>query len=196
MGHTLCCAAADSTQSGTHTVLNNRMFRSFFRSLQLLSCSTHSPVHHRVHSSTSLVHAMSHINQSTLFNPTPLRSILIVSSHLHLGFQGCLFPHLFSNQILVYISCACYKSRLSHPQLHQPNNISVHTTHPAVFSIPLLRTRQADISTTTPALPIPVHLNCITFALAAALRDTFQNTLRISIAICRSELRLPRATDV
>ena len=161
------------------------MLRSFFRSQQLLSCSTHSPVHHRVHCSTPLVHAMSHINQSTLFNPIPLRSILIISSHLTPRVSRLSLSSPFSNQILEYINCACYMSRLSHPQLHHPNSMSVHTTHPAVFSIPLsLLSPQTKASAqfnnhTLSAHPCPPKLHY--FCTDWCTEDTFQNTVRISV---------------
>jgi hypothetical protein len=139
------------------------MFRSFFRSQQLLGCSTHSPIHHRVHSSTPLVHAMSHINQSTLFNPTPIRSILIVSSHLHLGFQSCLSPQLFPTKSLymspVRATCPLYLI-LSWITLTVFQSTPHHSSPP-------------PNSTPTPSPPIPVHLNCITVALPAALRTRF-----------------------
>lgn len=101
-------------------------------------------------------------------------------------------------------------SRLSHPQFHHPNSISVNTTrykapHPAVFSIPLSllspQNKASGHSTTISSLPTPVHLNCISFASPSCTNDgqfgqAFQNKMRISIAIYRLGLRVPGATDV
>jgi hypothetical protein len=81
------------------------MFESFLRSRQLCSYSRTSSilwnpkVHYRVHKSPLPDPILSQINPSHT-NPSYPRSVLILSTHLHLGLRSGLFPSGFPVNIL------------------------------------------------------------------------------------------------
>jgi hypothetical protein len=64
--------------------------------------------------------------QSIPYHPISLRSVLLFSSHLHLGLPSCVFPWGFYNQNIVRIfqlSHPCYMHRPCHPPwFYQSNN--------------------------------------------------------------------------
>ena len=160
----------------------------------MLSCSTHFPVHHRVHSSTPLVHAMSHINQSTLFNPIPLRSILIVSSHLHLGFQGCLFPHLFPTKSLYISSCVLHVPSISSSVASPKQYFSPHHSACSVLYSPVTPQNKAlcpSLSTQTALLlhclvhsePVSEHNSHLYSHLSVGITSPWGNRLLVQFIV-------------
>jgi hypothetical protein len=64
-------------------------------------------VHHRVHKSSPLIPILSRMTQSIQSQFTSLRSILILSSHLHLGLLSSLFHSCFAIQIYMHSSQPC-----------------------------------------------------------------------------------------
>jgi hypothetical protein len=60
-------------------------------------------VHHRVHKCPPAVPIRSQIDQSTPSHPIPLRSILILSTHLRLGLPSSLLSSGFPTNNILYI---------------------------------------------------------------------------------------------
>jgi hypothetical protein len=80
-------------------------------------------VHYRVHNSPPLVPILSQLHP--VHNLPPYLSILIISSHLHLGLPSGLLPCFSTKKsVCIYISCACYMPRKSYPPWldHHKNN--------------------------------------------------------------------------
>jgi hypothetical protein len=76
-------------------------------------------VHYRVHKSPPLDHIMKQMHPVHIFLPPSLRSIITLSSHLHLGLPSGLIPSSFPNKFFKhfsYIIHACYMTCT--PQWH------------------------------------------------------------------------------
>ena len=72
----------------------------FSASQEILHILWNPKVHYRTHKSPPTVPVISQLDPSIYLHPTSWRSILILSSHLHLSLPSGLFPSGFPTKIL------------------------------------------------------------------------------------------------
>jgi hypothetical protein len=90
---------------GTHSLMELSPFweaTNYAATQELPSILWNAKVHYRVHKSPPLVPILNQINpiHTIPSHPISLRSILIMSTHLHLGLPSGLFPSGFPTNIL------------------------------------------------------------------------------------------------
>jgi hypothetical protein len=66
---------------------------------QLRNASSYLKIHHRLHKTPPLLPVLSQMNPFRTFPPYVPRTVLILSSHLHLVLPWGLFPSVFSTKI-------------------------------------------------------------------------------------------------
>jgi hypothetical protein len=133
---------------------------NFSASREIYRLSWTPKVYYRVHKSPPLDPIL--IQMHPVHNPPPPRSILILSSLLHLGLPSGLFPSDFSPKILYEFLTCPIRATCPRPSqsswLHDPNNIwwsvRYEAPHYTVFSIWLIfqTTQYSYYCTSVPTL--------------------------------------------
>jgi hypothetical protein len=124
-------------------------------------------VHYHVHNNSPPVLTLSHMIHPTIANPTALRSILILFSHVHLAVSSTL-PFRLSNQYLIGLPFLISHMHATCPWSHAPWSDHPSNIRWTVEIMKLFIVQFSSTSVTTSLLGRNMHLSTL-----------FSNTLNV-----------------